>query len=131
MWQRAKPLSIVIGIVLGLCLIGAVSGTSAPRKGLPIAVEASSLEELKQALEKATPGSVVRLAAGTYQIFAEDPPFHIKGVQGLPDQPIVIQGTLSSAGTRFRTLNACRQVPSGTIKVMGRSRLAHSKSGVA
>jgi hypothetical protein len=104
MWQRAKPLSIVIGIVLGLCLIGAVSGTAAPRKGLPIAVEVSSLEELKQALEKATPGSVIRLAAGTYQIFAEDPPLHIKGVQGLPDQPIVIQGTPGPAEAQRATI---------------------------
>ena len=55
--------------------------------------EVSSLQELKKALEKATPGSLIRLASGTYQIFAEDPPFLIKGVQGLPDQPIVIQGT--------------------------------------
>jgi hypothetical protein len=97
MSRRANPLGVLIGIVLGLSLMGTAPGTAAPRKGPPIAVEVSSLEELKRALKKATPGSVIRLAAGTYQIFAEDPPFLIKGVEGLPDQPIVIQGTRSTA----------------------------------
>jgi hypothetical protein len=61
-------------------------------KGPPVTIEVSSLDELKRALEKATPGSVVRLAAGVYQIYAEDPYFLVKGVQGLPERPIIIQG---------------------------------------
>jgi hypothetical protein len=133
MWQRAKPLSIVIGIVLGLCLIGAVSGTAAPRKGLPIAVEVSSLEELKQALEKATPGSVIRLAAGTYQIFAEDPPLHIKGVQGLPDQPIVIQGTPGPAEAQRATIiDGGRNwtTPWGCTSTIGGREAARSNSTI-
>jgi hypothetical protein len=92
MSPRVKRLGIVIRIVLALCLLAAAPGTAAPLKGLPVAVEVSSLEELSKALEKATPGSVIRLAAGLYQIYAEDPGFLIKNIQGLPDQPIVIQG---------------------------------------
>jgi hypothetical protein len=61
-------------------------------KGPPVTVDVSSLDELKRALGTATPGSVIRLAAGIYQIYADDPYFLVKGVQGLPDRPIVIQG---------------------------------------
>jgi hypothetical protein len=95
---------IVFGIVFALTLAGASPGTAAPREGPPIRVEVSSLEELRQALARATPGSVIRMAAGTYQIFAEDPIFTIKGVQGLPDQPIVIQGTRGTAETARPTI---------------------------
>lgn len=85
-------LGIICGIAAGLIQAEASSLSAAPNKGPPINVEVSSLDGLKQALAKATPGSVIRLTAGIYQIYADDPYLLIKGVQGLPDQPIVIQG---------------------------------------
>jgi hypothetical protein len=93
MSHRANARGITLGIALGLLLIGPAPGWSAPRDGPPAKVDVSSLAELRQALERATPGSVIRLAAGTYEVFADDPPFVVKGVQGLPDRPIVIRGT--------------------------------------
>ena len=104
MSHRANAPGIIFGIVFGLFLVGASPGAAAPRDGPPLRVEVSSLEELRQALERATPGSVIRLASGTYQIFAEDPSFTIKGVQGLPDQPITIQGTRGTAETARPTI---------------------------
>jgi hypothetical protein len=104
MSHRANALVIICGIALGLFLIGAPLGAAAPRDGPPINVEVSSLDELRQALERATPGSVIRLAAGTYPIFADDPSFRIKGVQGLPDRPIVIQGTRGTGETARLTI---------------------------
>lgn len=102
--HRANAPGIIFGIVFALSLAGASPGAAAPREGPPIKVEVSSLEELRQALERATPGSVIRVAPGTYQIFAEDPTFTIKGVQGLPDQPIIIQGTRGAAETARPTI---------------------------
>jgi hypothetical protein len=88
---RSRLHGIAFGIVLGILLMGSPAPAEV-LKGPPITVEVSSLDELKRALEKATPGSVIRLAAGIYQIYADDPYFLVKGVQGLPDRPIVIQG---------------------------------------
>jgi hypothetical protein len=59
---------------------------------------------LHEALANATPGSVIRLAAGIYQIYADDPYFLIKDVQGLPDQPIVIQGAAFTEEGRRPTI---------------------------
>src|SRR5258708_4283338 len=99
MTQRANAQRIIFGIPFAMSLAGASPGAAAPREGPPIRVEVSSLEELRQALGRATPGSVIRMAAGTYQIFADDPFFVVKGIQGLPDQPIIIQGTRGTAET--------------------------------
>ena len=68
MSHRRNPLGAVIAILLGLCLMGTAPATATPRKGPPVTVEVSSFEELEKALENATPGSVMRLAAGIYQI---------------------------------------------------------------
>ena len=84
MLHRARPLGIVIGIAFGLCLMAVEPGKAAPRKGPPLGVEVSSLEELRQAVEKATPGSVIRLAPGTYQIFADDLICRSRGFKGCP-----------------------------------------------
>ncbi len=92
MSQHSRALGVVLGVTIGLFGIGASPAATAVRDGPPINVEVSSLEGLRQALDRATPGSVIRLAAGTYQIFADDPPLTIKGVQGLPDRPITIRG---------------------------------------
>jgi hypothetical protein len=89
---RSRLHGIAFGIVLGILQVIASPAPAEVLKGPPVTLEVSSLDELKRALEKATPGSVIRMAAGVYQIYAEDPYFLVKGVQGLPDQPIVIQG---------------------------------------
>jgi hypothetical protein len=95
MAARSRPYAVAlsIGLVLGLVQFMALPTFGNVLKGPPVTVEVASLDELKQALERATPGSVIRLAAGVYQIYAEDYYTLVKGVQGLPDQPIVIQGT--------------------------------------
>jgi hypothetical protein len=92
---RSRPYAVAlsIGLVLGLVQFMAMPTFGNVLKGPAVTVEVASLDELKQALERATPGSVIRLAAGVYQIYAEDHYTLIKGVQGLPDQPIIIQGT--------------------------------------
>ena len=111
MSHRRNPLGAVIAILLGLCLMGTAPATATPRKGPPVTVEVSSFEELEKALENATPGSVIRLAAGIYQIYAEDPYFLVKGVQGLPDQPIVIQGApVSEDGKRATIIDGGRSL---------------------
>jgi hypothetical protein len=96
--------NITFAFVVALVFAGAQAGLAAPRKGPPVASEVSTLNELHEALEKATPGSVIRLAAGIYQIYADDPYFLIKDVQGLPDQPIVIQGAASTEEGRRPTI---------------------------
>jgi hypothetical protein len=90
--RYAIALGTVFGLVLAIVQFTAFPASADVLKGPPVTVAVSSLDELKRALQKATPGSVIRLVAGIYQIYAEDPYFLVKGVQGLPDQPIVIQG---------------------------------------
>jgi hypothetical protein len=85
-----------VAIIVGGALLGPATALAAPRNGPAITVEVSSLDELRSALDRATPGSVIRLAAGIYQIYSEDHYILVKDVKGLPDQPIIIQG--SSAG---------------------------------
>jgi hypothetical protein len=89
---RSRLHGIAFGIVIEMLQVMAFPAPAAVLKGPPVTVEVSSLDELKRALGTATPGSVIRLAAGIYQIYADDPYFLVEGVQGLPDQPIVIQG---------------------------------------
>jgi hypothetical protein len=90
---RSRFHGMAFGIVLGILQFLTSPAPAAALKGRPVTVEVSSLDELKRALSMATPGSVIRLAAGIYQIYADDPYFLVKGVEGLPDQPVVIQGT--------------------------------------
>jgi len=52
---------MALGLLLGVGLADAAT----PREGPPITIEVSSLQALTQAAERATPGSVIRLAAGT------------------------------------------------------------------
>jgi hypothetical protein len=125
--SRCARARVIVGIVLALSLIGAPPAAAAPRAGPPINVDVSSLEEFRQALDRATPGSVIRLAAGTYSIFADDPPFTIKGVQGLPDRPIVIQGTRGARLARPTIIDGGRSLD-GALKLVERFRLAGARS---
>ena len=104
MSRHSNALGIILGIALGLFAIGVSPVAIALREGPPTEVEVSSLDGLRQALERATPGSVIRLAAGTYELFADDPPFRIKGIQGLPDRPIVIRGARGTAAATRPTI---------------------------
>ena len=70
---------MAFGIVVGLLLAAGVTEAVTPRAGPPINVDVSSLQELRQAAERATPGSVIRLAAGTYRLFADDLPIRFSG----------------------------------------------------
>jgi len=92
MAARSRLHGIAFGIVLGILQFLASPAPAEVLKGPPVTVEVSSLDELERALGTATPGSVIRLAAGVYQIYAEDPYFLVKAVQGLPERPIIIQG---------------------------------------
>lgn len=66
--RRANALALLLGIVFALLVVSSPSANgAAPRERPPITVEVSSLEELRQAAEKAMPGSVIRLTARTYQ----------------------------------------------------------------
>jgi hypothetical protein len=104
MHRYAKNCTFAVVIALGLIFVGAQTSLTAPLNGPPAVVEVSTLKELHDALQKATPGSVVRLAAGIYQIYADDPYFLVKNIQGLPDQPIVIQGAASTEDGRRPTI---------------------------
>jgi hypothetical protein len=97
-------------VAVGLLLAVGVAKGAPPRDGPPITVEVSSLQELKQAAERATPGSVIRLSAGTYQVFAGDPPIRFSGPQGLRDQPIIIQGAAGPAGSRPTIIDGSRRL---------------------
>lgn len=111
-----------------MMLVVAASAAAAPREGPPIKVEVSSLDGLRQALERATPGSVIRLAPGTYPIFADDPPFVIKGVQGLPDNPIIIQGTRGATPTARATIIDGGRDLDPTLALVERFRRPGSRS---
>jgi hypothetical protein len=104
MAARSRPYAIALGIVFGLVQFMALPASGDLLKRPPVTAEVSSLDELKRALKKATPRSVIRLAAGVYQIYADDPYFLVKGVQGLPDQPIVIQGAPAREDGRRPTI---------------------------
>jgi hypothetical protein len=104
MHRYAKKCTSVFVVAFGLAFAGAHTGITAPLNGPPVVVDVATLKELHAALEKARPGSVVRLAAGIYQIYADDPYFLVKNIQGLPDQPIVIQGAASTEAGRRPTI---------------------------
>ena len=97
---RAKTRTHAFGIVVWLLAAAAAPEAAAVRDGPPITVEVSSLQEFRAAVERATPGSVIRLAPGIFAMSADDPLVTVKGLQGLPDRPIVIQGTRGAGGSR-------------------------------
>jgi len=101
---------MLCGIALAILLIGAFPLEAAPRDGPPITVEVSSMQEFRAAAERATPGSVIRIAPGTFSMSADDPLVRIKGLQGSPDQPIVIQGTRGPAGSRPTIIDGGRSL---------------------
>ena len=107
--------------IVGVLFFAAAAQAASPGEGVPITVDVSSLRELKQAIERATPGSVIRLAAGTYSMFADDAPIRMKGVRGLPDQPIVIQGALGAAGARPTIIDGGRSLD-GVLGMVERVR---------
>ena len=82
MSQHSNALGLILGIAIGLLGIGVSPIAIAVREGPPTEVEVSSLDGLREALERATPGSIIRLAAGTYEIFADDPPLRHQGGPG-------------------------------------------------
>jgi hypothetical protein len=100
-YRYAKRTALVV--VLGL-VAGASAAFTGPVKAPPVLVEVATLHELHEALAKATPGSVIQLAAGVYQIYADDPYLLVKDVKGLPDQPIVIRGAASTENNRRPTI---------------------------
>ena len=100
-------------IVVGLLLATGLSHAATPREEPPITVEVSSLQGLREAAERATPGSIIRLAAGTYRRFADDPPIRIRGPQGLPDKPIIIRGASGATGSRPTIIDGSRRLDDG------------------
>jgi hypothetical protein len=106
----ANTPTFIFGIAVGLLLAAASAEAAAEREGPPVTVEVSSLQELRQAVERVTPGSVIRLAAGTYRIFADEPPVRLKGPKGMPDQPIVIRGAPGAAGSRPTIIDGSRRL---------------------
>src|SRR4030095_9256899 len=86
-----------------------------------ITVEVSSMQEFRAAAERATPGSVIRVAPGTYAMSADDPLVRVKGLQGLPDRPIVIQGTRGPAGSRPSIIDGGRSLDA-TLGIIERFR---------
>jgi hypothetical protein len=76
-----------------------------------VAVEVPSSKSSERRWKRQHPASVIRLAAGLYQIYAEDPYFLLKDVQGLPDQQIVIQGAPAREdGKRATIINGGRSL---------------------
>ena len=108
--RRARMPMFVFGILAWLFGAAASPEAAAVGDAAPITVEVSSLQELTQAAERATPGSVIRLAAGEYAMFADDAPIRMRGVHGLPDRPIVIQGALGAAGVRPTIIDGGRSL---------------------
>lgn len=103
-------------------LVTAVPEAAAVRDGPPIAVEVSSLQEFRAAAERATPGSVIRIAPGLFDMTADDPIVRISGLQGSPEQPIVIQGTRGTAGARPTIIDGGRRLDA-TLGMIERLRL--------
>ena len=110
MARHGRMPTYACAVAVALYLAVASSATRAAREGPPIMVEVASLQQLRETAERATPGSVIRLAAGIYPILADDPPFIVKGVHGLPDQPIVIRGATGVAGSRPAIIDGSRRL---------------------
>ena len=110
MTHRTHTRTRAFGIVVWLLAAAAPPGAAAVREGPPITIEVSSMVEFRAAAERATPGSVIRIASGTFAMTADDPLVRVKGLQGLPDRPIVIQGTRGTAGSRPTIIDGGRSL---------------------
>jgi len=113
--------NLIVSIVFVPLLAAAAPETADKRVGRPITIDVSSIQELLHAVERATPGSVIRMAPGTYLMLADDPPLRIKGPQGLPDAPIIIRGTPGPAHSRPTIIDGGRSLDSaiGMIERFG------------
>ena len=121
MTHRADSRTRAFGIVVGLLAAAAAPAAAAVRDGPPITVEVSSMQAFRAAAERATPGSVIRVAPGTYSMSADDPLVAVKGLQGSPDRPIVIQGTRGAAGSRPTIIDGGRSLDA-TLGIIERFR---------
>jgi len=74
MTRRRNSAGIVLRIIFALILNGTAPGAAALREASTMTVEVTSLGELRQTPKRATAGSVIRLAAGTYGILGDDQP---------------------------------------------------------
>ncbi len=110
MTHRPRPRTRAFGIAVLLVVATAAPHAAAVRDGPPISVEVSSMDEFRAAAARATPGSVIRIAPGIFSMTADDPLVRIKGLQGSPDRPIVIQGTRGTAGSRLSIIDGGRSL---------------------
>jgi len=119
--HRANTRTLAFGSVVWLLVAASAPAGAAVRDGPPITIEVSSMREFRAAAERATPGSVIRVAPGIFSMSADDTLVRIKGLQGLPDQPIVIQGTRGAAGSRPTIIDGGRSLD-GTLGMIERFR---------
>jgi len=108
--HRTNARTRAIGIAAWLLVAMAPPAAMAVRDGPPIEVEVSSMREFRAAAERATPGSVIRIAPGVFSMTADDLLVRIKGLQGSPDRPIVIQGARGAAGSRPTIIDGGRSL---------------------
>ena len=108
--NELRERTLGFGIAIWLLVAAAAPGAAAVRDGPPITVEVSSIQEFRAAAERVTPGSVIRVAPGIFEMSADDPLVSVKGLQGLPDQPIVIQGTRGTGGSRPTIIDGGRSL---------------------
>src|SRR6516162_7980479 len=124
---HANPRMLALGIVAWLLVAAAPPEAAAVRDGPPITVEVSSMQEFRAAAERATPGSVIRVAPGVLSMTADDPIVRIKGLQGAPDKPIVIQGTRGPEGSRPTIIDGGRSLDA-TLGMIERFRQPGGRS---
>jgi hypothetical protein len=119
--------TLALGIVACVVIGAAANAAAAVRNGPPITVEVSSMQEFRAAAKRATPGSVIRVAAGIFAMTADDPTVRIKGLQGSPDRPIVIQGTRGPGGSRPTIIDGGRSLDA-TLGMIERFRQPEGRS---
>jgi hypothetical protein len=124
---HANPRMLALGIVAWLLVAAAPPEAAAVRDGPPITVEVSSMQEFRAAAERATPGSVIRVAPGVLSMTADDPIVRIKGLQGAADKPIVIQGTRGPEGSRPTIIDGGRSLDA-TLGMIERFRQPGGRS---
>jgi hypothetical protein len=125
--HRTNERAPAFGIVVWLLVAATAPEALAVRDGPPISVEVSSMQEFRAAAERATPGSVIRVAPGTYSMSADDPLVRVKGLQGRPDRPIVIQGTRGTAGSRPTIIDGGRSLD-GMLGMIERFRQPEART---
>ena len=127
MTYRTNTRTLALGIVVALLVAAATPAAAVVRDGPPITVEVSSMQEFRAAAERATPGSVIRVAPGIFSMTADDPIVRIKGLQGAPDNPIVIQGTRGPEGSRPTIIDGGRSLDA-TLGMIERFRQPGGRS---